>query len=788
MHAAPTITDSAPRSEHAAPTVDEILLASARLPENLRQSDLSLTGINCASCVTQIEHALGESEGVVRARVNLTSKRVLIDWRSEVGPERFLTKLGEMGYAPSIPARTHQAVRDETLNSYLRALAVAGFAAANVMLLSVSVWSGADATTRSLFHFLSALISVPALMYSGRVFYVSAWQALRHRHTNMDVPITVGILLATLSGLYDTATGGEHVYFEAAVSLVFFLLIGRTLDHMMRQRASRTIDGLTALEPRGACRIDADGQQRLVASSALRAGDIIKIEAGQRLPVDGKVEHGCSELDCSVVTGESYPQLASVGGQLYAGAMNLSTTLHVRVTADVENSFLARIRQMVLNAELNRGKHQRIADRAAKWYAPVVHSAAALSLLTWYQISGDLHLAISVAVAVLIITCPCAFGLAVPMVHVIAARQLLARGILMKNGAALERLPDIDAIVFDKTGTLTDGDPTVQSYTCSDPGALRIAQAMTQYSSHPFARAISKTVFPESAGSSNRLKTENEINEPTNIKSCPSVTLGSLQVTEHPGNGLEAQSASDIYRLGRMDWAVTHQSGSAEPGARQPKAGGSTTYLSRNGVEIAAFLLSNSLRRDAAASIAALREHSSAQIEILSGDNQEAVSDVAARLNIVANSHSCTPAEKTTHIQTLIQRGHTTLMIGDGINDCGALTAADVSMAPASAAEVGRNSADFVFLQQSLLAVPDTLLIAKKARTLVRQNIAIAITYNLIALPFAMLGHVTPLLAALAMSSSSILVVGNALRLRLKSPGRFASLAKAGASAPETTR
>ena len=435
---------------------EEVLLASRIVADGVRQTDLSVPTVHCGACIRTIEKALGELAGVENARVNLSTRRVTVRWSSDGAPPPVIEALKQVGFEAHLfdvePNNGHGELSELT-----RALAVAGFAASNIMLLSVSIWSGADAETRNLFHWLSAIIALPALAYSGRIFFRSAWQALRHRRTNMDVPISIGVLLAFGMSLYDTTQHGSHAYFDASISLLFFLLIGRTLDYMMRERARSAVRGLAQLAARGARVVRADGNQVYLPVSEIQTGMTIMLAAGERVPVDATVTKGTSELDAALVSGEQTPVPATVGSLLRAGTLNLTGPLTIVATATPDNSFLGEMVRMMEAAEQGRSAYRRIADRAASLYAPVVHLTALCALIGWLLATGDIHRALTIAIAVLIITCPCALGLAVPMVQVVAARRLFESGIMVKDGGALERLAEIDTVVLDKTGTLTLG-------------------------------------------------------------------------------------------------------------------------------------------------------------------------------------------------------------------------------------------------------------------------------------------------------------------------------------------
>lgn len=705
----------------------ELRLASREVagrPEH--ELELVVPEIHCAGCMTRIEDALSRLPHVTGARVNLSTKRVRVRWRGDTPPP-LLEKLAELGFsAHAIDAQ--EAERDDGHNELLRATAVAGFAAMNIMLLSVSIWSGADSATRQMFHWISALIALPALAYSGRVFFRSAWRSLRHGQANMDVPISIGVLAAFGLSLHETIVHGQHAYFDASVTLVFFLLVGRTLERSMRDRSRSAVRGLARLAARGATVVEAGGSTRYLKVDEIRPGMMLRIGPGERTPVNARVCGGRSDVDVSLLTGESAPASLGPGDELWAGTLNLTTTLDVEAVAEARDSFLAQMMRMMEAAESGRSTYRRIADRAARLYAPVVHLAALLSLAAWWLGTGDFHRAITVAIAVLIITCPCALGLAVPMVHVAAARRLFANGIMVRDGAGLEKLAGIDTVVFDKTGTLTQPQPQVAAASAQDSGAMSLAAALARHSRHPFAQAIAHHATPSS----------------TPFEA----------VHEQPGCGIEGRQQGAIYRLGAPAWAGHPSSAGNDDDA---------VLFTRDGNVLARFVLATALRPDAIAAIAALRR-SGLQVEMLSGDHAGPVEAIAAQLGIPAIAR-VTPSGKAAHVSKLEERGSRVLMVGDGLNDGPALVSAHVSMAPATAADVGRNAASFVFLRQSLMAVPEAIRTARRAAVIVQQNLVLAVAYNAIAVPIAIAGHVTPLIAAIAMSLSSFVVVANSLRV-----------------------
>lgn len=710
------------------PGASETLLASRPMGDGLYQTDISVPGVRCANCIRAIEGGLSRLSGVEKARVNLSSRRVSVKWRGEQAP-RMIETIASLGYAAHL-SEIDAGAADPELSRLIQALSVAGFSSMNIMLLSVSVWSGADAETRQAFHWISAALAAIALLYSGPVFFHSAWAALWRGRTNMDVPISIGICLAFGLSLYDTIHSGEQAYFDAATSLIFFLLIGRTLDHAMHERARVAVRGLMQLSPRGAMIVRGDGSRDYVPVNEVEPGMRIDLAAGDRVPVDGRVEEGSSDMDCAIATGESAPQHVGPGSMVTAGTLNLAGPLRIVATANADNSFLAEMVRMMEAAEGGRARYRRLADRAARLYSPVVHTAALVTFLGWMAATGDWHRAIGIAIAVLIITCPCALGLAVPIVQVVAARRLFENGIMLKDGSGIERLAEIDAVVFDKTGTLTLGRPRLVNGSSIQLEALQIAAAMARYSRHPVAAALS-------------------------VASKGGPDISPSDIVETPGFGIEARFHGRTYRLGRAEWALAGRA------AQQ----GLGTVLSSDGRLTARFDFEDEVRPGAARAVNDLQAEN-LQLEMISGDREPAVAAVSRHLGIRHYAAGLLPGEKMDRLKRLADDGRRVLMVGDGLNDVPALAAAHVSMAPANATDIGRRSADLVFLRQDLGAVPMAVAVARKAGSLVRQNFVLAVLYNVIALPVAIAGHVTPLIAALAMSLSSVIVVANALRLR----------------------
>ncbi len=693
---------------------------------------LAVPTMHCAGCMGKAERALAAVPGVVSARANLTARSIEVVHTSSALIPELVTALAGAGFAAQ--PREDCTEPDSAARALLAPLAVAGFACMNVMLLSVSVWSGADGTTRALFHWLSALIGVPAILYAGQPFFRSALGAVRRGRTNMDVPISIGVTLATALSCYETVTGGAEAWFDGTLMLLLFLLAGRALDAMMRDRARAGVAALLRQAASGAMIVAADGAVRWAAAAALAPGMVMRVAAGERLAADGEIVRcrtgsSISRFDRSLLTGESAPVPAGPGQPVLAGMLNLDAPVDVIVTAAGAGTALAEIAQAMEAAGQVRSAYVRIADRASRLYAPAVHTLAALSFAGWLIAGAGVHQALVVGIAVLIITCPCALGLAVPVAQVVAAGAMLRQGIMVKDGAAMERLAQVDRALLDKTGSLTMGRPVPDAAVLDAmmPEEAAVALALASSSRHPLSQALALAL------------------------AARGVRAASLEnVRETAGQGVAGFWQGLAVTLGR-------------PGQGAGAFAGTAAALSIGAAPACMIGFADRLRpdaREALAQLAALGIETS----ILSGDTPEAVA-LTARETGLTGQAAALPAEKQAAIVRLQAAGHTVLMVGDGINDGPALAAANASIAPGSASDVGRQAADFVFTGDSLLALPRAVRAARRTMRVVRENFAAAILYNALAVPLAMAGMVTPLVAAAAMATSSLIVVGNSLRL-----------------------
>ena len=713
----------------AAPSAERIA-AMAAPPE--ARLILSLPQAHCAACISTVEHAMMAVEGVKTARVNLTLKRVSVEAQPEVTAEMLITAAARAGYEAHEldPGLLSSTETDRQGRDLLMRLGVAFFSMMNVMLLSVAVWSGAEGVTRDVFHWISAMIALPTVVFSGQPFFKSAWASLRVGRLGMDVPISLALILASSISLFETWQSGHHAYFDAAVMLTFFLLAGRYLDHRTRAVARSAAEELAALEvPRAT--VLRDGAEVVMGIADVVPGDLVRVRPGGRMPVDGVITEGTSELDRSLLTGESLPVFAGAGMKVMAGEVNLTGPLTLRVTAAGRDSSLHRMADLVAVAESARTKYTTLAERAAAWYSPLVHilSFSAFGFWMW-KTGGDLRYAINISAAVLIITCPCALGLAVPAVVTSASGKLFRKGLLIKDGTALERLAEVDTVVFDKTGTLTMGAPEVTNLIAHTPEVQSMAVGLARASSHPLAVALAEAVHASGV-------------EPARID----------DLREVPGYGVEGRFQGTLVRLGRAGWC----------GAEMLDV--TATYLRIGDATPVAFTFADRLRPGAAEAVAALKAQGMT-LRLISGDAAGAVQDLAARVGIDDWVAGALPAEKAAAVAALTASGARVLMVGDGLNDTAALAGAHVSISPASALDAARVASDIVLLGSDMAVIADATRISRQATRRIRENFGISALYNVVAVPIALIGLATPLAAALAMSLSSITVSLNALRLK----------------------
>ncbi len=733
------------------------------ISENIFSLNLMIEGLHCAACVWLIENVLKKQPQVKKARINMSTKRLYLEWfgTKEIG-NNLVRLIFDLGYRlVPFDAEFLKAQEQKYDSKILKALAVAGFAAGNVMLTSVALWSNNSLqmgeATRNLLYWVSAIIALPAIIYSGRIFVISALNSIKAKRTNMDVPIAVAIFLVSIISIFEAITKGEHAYFDSVIMLIFFLLIGRYLDFSARRKAFSITGDLIMLSGISATIIEGE-KHRTIASKNLQKDMILNVAMGEKIAADGIVIQGEGKIDTSVITGESNPKKHQIGDEVFAGMVNLGDALQVKITKAKNETLLAKIVAMVENIETHKNHYTKLADIVAKYYTPIVHLLAFATFLVWcfiFQIGW--HSSMLIAAAVLIISCPCALALAIPVVQIVAAGRLLKQGILIKNGEALEKLNKIDTIIFDKTGTLTVGKPKL----------LKIEKLVWQgndWLEEPFdfnpkklpARATFENL-PLNLAVSMAARSQHILSKA--LFESFSQNLLDLKVQEIAGMGLITIYNGEEAKLGNSRFCS--KIANFTPPLKKTENLPQIYFEYQN--QILIFTFQDQLKIDAREVVGQLSKYN---IIILSGDKQLVVAKTAKELGIKQYYFEKTPDQKLEILQKLKEAGENILMVGDGINDAPALMLADVSISPANASDISKNIADVIFQGKKLQPILETIQTAKKSDQLIKQNLTFALLYNLVAVPFAMAGYIVPLIAALAMSASSIVVVVNALRIR----------------------
>ena len=695
---------------------------------------LSIENIHCASCVQRVEMALKEHKEVLSARVNMSTERLTYSWRGAKSFGDFLAnKVIDLGYGLKPFGESVEGNSKGQEKTLLRCLAVAGFAMGNLMMISIGLWSEEvefmGVATQDFLHWISVIIALPAIIYSGRPFFFSSINALKKRHANMDVPISLAIILASMMSLFETINHGEHIYFDSAVMLLFFLLIGRYLDIRAKGKAKESAKALLA-KLHGTATVLLHSKRHNIPIRDIKEGMTILIAPGESIPVDGVVLKGVSEVDMSLITGETIPNLVNKGDAVFAGTINIASAFQLTASKASQESLLGEIVTLMERSERSKSRFVRIADKAASIYTPTVHVMALLTFLGWLVFGQTWQLALLNAVTVLIITCPCALGLAVPVAQVLAGSRLFKSGILLKSGDALEKLAGIDTVILDKTGTLTLGRPELIDKDYKE-SHLQIAASLAVNSKHPLSQAISMAYSGE--------------------------LLGVNNIEEFPGFGIQAFVGDNEVKLGRRQWCGNENDKETDE---------IELWLSINNEKVC-FKFIDVLRKDAKDTVKYF-QNVGYKVILLSGDSNKIVSNIAKKVGITDYYGEVSPIDKCEYIEKLKKKGSKILMVGDGLNDAPSLSLADVSMSPSSAIDITQNTADIVFQGIVLRPIIKTIVVAKQAKKIIIENFMLAIFYNMIAIPFAVLGYVTPLIAAIAMSSSSLVVILNSFRLNGK--------------------
>ncbi|WP_456407011.1 heavy metal translocating P-type ATPase [Thiolapillus sp.] len=719
-----------------------------------REIHLLVEGIHCAACVWLIEHTLNKLPGVLSARVNLSAKRLLLRWdNSRIKLSEIISQLARVGYTatPFDPEAAEGILKKQTRDLLFR-ITFAGFAMMNLIWVSIALYSGADkGEFRSLFHWVGFALATPTLFYSGWPFLKGAWTSLRTWHLGMDLPIALGAVVTwTYSSWVTFADLPDHqVYFDTVVNFIFVILIGRHLEGVSKRHAVAATQRLLDLQPRVALVLQ-EGEEKSVPIRRIQPGDTVIVKPGAKIPVDGIVLEGESQVDEAMLSGESKPVAKQPGDKVSAGTVNAQGALRIEVTGTLGNTALGRIIRLVEEAQASKAPIQCMADRIVPWFVLATLSLATLTFFIWVQ--KDFEVALMAATSVLIITCPCAFGLATPMAIAVASGQGARHGILIKNGAVLETLSHIEHFVFDKTGTLTEGKMRVVRIIASEgmdkKELLQLSAAAERLSEHSISQAIIDAA-----------KEEN----------LPLQDMEVSRFGSKSGFGIRATVQRHSLVIGTLSWLQDQQirlDGSllqSVPALEQQ--GVSVVHVAIDGEHKGLIGIADQIRAEAKQLIASLRARN-IRLTLLSGDRQAVAEAVAKQLGGMQVIAEVLPEDKDKVIADLQEQGELVAMVGDGINDAPALIRADVGIAIGSGTDVSVESADIVLMGDELAKINLAVDLSRRTLQTIRQNIMISFAYNIIMVPLAMSAMITPLIAAISMPISSLLVIGNAARIR----------------------
>ena len=728
----------------------EVQKSFVRNRDNLREAALILEGIHCAACIWLNERYLQQLNGVQSVNINYTTHRATVTWDDTViHLSDILQAIQSIGYHahPYDPSR-QQYLLEKEKRDYLKRLGLSGVLGMQVMILAVAMyvgdWSGMEANYRKFFTWLSLLLTLPILGYSAMPFLKGAWRDLRRRHAGMDVPVSLGIMLAFLGSTYHTLIGSGHVYYDSVSMFVFFLLSARYLEMQARKHSAESSEALTQSVPVMARLVSPDdASEDWVAAASLKIGDRIRIRPGESVATDGRLIDAATSMDESLLSGESTPVDKRPGDEVVGGSVNIGSPVTIEVTHTGEDTVLSNILRLVDLAQRGRPAISQLADRIAGWFVSAILLLAFATAIYWYQ--HDPSSWLSITVAVLVVTCPCALSLATPTALTAATGVLTRNGMVPSNPIALEKIAHVSAVLFDKTGTLTHGQPDIVQTIChstiDENEVLRLAALLERDSAHPIAKAFQRKLFPGMQ---------------TVVSDLEHIVAGGIC-------GLidDRRFCIGNYDFLRNQVPMLQQ----EPEPRVETSGSNTlVHLADDRQVVASFVLQDRVREGANATIHQLHDLG-ITTAIVSGDHAENVAHIGDNLGIDEVNAGLSPEGKLEYIRQRQQRGDLVLMVGDGINDAPVLAAADVSVAMGAGTQIAISKADYILMNDQLPTVVKALQLTRKTLRIIRQNLTWAIMYNVLAIPAAAAGLVPPWLAALGMSASSLIVVVNALRL-----------------------
>ena len=721
-----------------------------RLSDHEREASLILEGITCAACVWLSEQHIASLAGVIEVQVNYTSRRAWVRWDdSKIKLSEILQAIQAIGYHAHPYNPDQQAtLQQKERRTQIRRLAVAGLFGMQVMMISIGLyagaWSGMEASFEQLFRWVSLGLTLPVMVFSAATFFRSAWYDLLNQRIGMDVPVSLGIGIAFVSSVVATVNGEGEIYFDSVVMFTFLLLLSRFFESTVRQSSAESVERLAHALPLMAHRWQHNAAQfETVSATSLEVGDRVLVKAGETVPADGTIIEGRSSVDESLLNGESRPLPKQLDDDLIGGSINIGSPLRMKVQSVGSDTVLANIHRMIERAQSDKPPIARLADRIAARFILAVLTMATLIAAYWWTIGSERWLEITLAV--LIVTCPCALSLATPTAISAVLNRLQGLGLLVKRGQAIEALDNVSHVVFDKTGTLTHGNPSLSAIYCDEDVdkdlCLRLAASLEAYSEHPLALALITA-----ASTDDLFPIENVVNQ--------------------AGGGLSACVKNQEYTIGSVDFVEQYCGLPLRNDwlAKLNDDGATAVVLGTPGKILCVFLLHDEMRTDATDLIEMLIARGKAVI-LMTGDNASAAQTIAVKTGIQEYYADLSPDDKMSKVKALQQDGARVLMVGDGINDAPVLSNADVSIAMGSASSLAKTSADIVMLANRLQSIGDALNLARKTRRIIKQNLGWALGYNICAIPAAASGLITPWMAAIGMSLSSLIVVVNALRL-----------------------
>lgn len=712
-----------------------------------KEAKLIIEGINCPACTWLIESRIAKLNGIKKVSVNYSTQRCQIGWQeSEISLSRILESISQLGYSalPYNHKQREQLYENERKSQLLR-LGIAGLFGMQVMMVAIALYfgdvSGIEDRYRFFFNWISLLLTLPVLLFSGKPLFVGALRDLKNKQLGMDVPITLGLSIAFIGSLWSTLQQNGHVYYDSIVMFIFFILGGRYLEFMSRKKSTAYLDKTTSIVPPYATRLNDNDEQNVIELGKLSISDHILVKPGEVIPIDGVIYQGHSSVDESIITGESLPVEKKIGSKVIGGSTNNESPLYIQVESIGENTLLSNISRIIEKASSNKPATILLANKIVSVFIACVILIAIAVAFYWYNIDPDQWLTITISV--LVVSCPCALSLATPTAMSSSATTLMQNGVALLNNDSIEKISKSDCFVFDKTGTLTEGKLKLEHIKVfdsktSENQALKIASALESASEHPLAKAI--------CTASND---DNNSITITNIKNFPGQGISGF-VNEEWYIGTE-QFIKD--KVSETDF----RKNDLESPLRK-------VYLANSSSVIAIFYFTDEIRSDSADLIQYLK-HQKKKIILMSGDHQSIVKQVAEKLDINEFESSLRPEDKYERINKLQHDGLHVCMIGDGINDAPAFAQSDVAIAMTEASDITKLNADMLLLNNHIGTLITMLKIAAKTNRTVKMNFAWALTYNLTALPFAMLGYISPWMAALGMSLSSLIVVINASKI-----------------------